>query len=122
MNCNRKQRRGGGVFLYIRDEIPFSTRNDLGFFDSEMESILIEIDTDIFKTNNNIVIELIYRLPEPSVYVFDERISDILYTVCKEHKIFHCIGDLNIDFFKYHVHKPTSANLDTIYACNVFIL
>ena len=56
----RKQKRGGGVSLYIRDEISFATRNDLGFFDSEMESIFIEIDKDIFRTNSNIVIGLIY--------------------------------------------------------------
>ena len=118
----RKQRRGGGVSLYIRDEISFAIRNDLGFFDSEMESIFIEIDKDIFRTNCNIVIGLIYRTPDSSVDVFNERISDILNTVCKEHKIFYCIGDLNIDFFKYDVHKPTSAMLDTIYACNVFPL
>ena len=43
----RKERRGGGVSLYIRDEISFATRNDLGYFDSEMESIFIEIDKDI---------------------------------------------------------------------------
>ena len=61
-------------------------------------------------------------MPDSSVDVFNERISDILNTVCKEHKIFYCIGDLNIDFFKYDVHKPASAMLDTIYACNVFPL
>ena len=66
----RKQRRGGGVPLYIRDEIWFATRNDLGFFDSEIESILIEIDKDIFTTNCNIVIGLIYRTPDSSVDVF----------------------------------------------------
>ena len=112
----RKERRWGGVSLYIRDEISFATRNDLWYFDSEMESIFIELDKDIFRTNSNIVIGLIYRMPDSSVDVFNERISDILNTVWKEHKIFHCIGDLNIDFFKYDVHKPTSANLDTIYA------
>ena len=73
----RKQRRGCGVPLYIRDEISFATRNDLGFFDSEMESILIEIDKDMFTTNCNIVIGLIYRTPDSSVDVFNERISDI---------------------------------------------
>ena len=118
----RKERRGGGVSLYIRDEISFATRNNLGYFDSEMESIFIEIDKDIFRTNSNIVIGLIYRMPDSSVDVFNKRISDILNTVCKEHKIFYCIGDLNIDFFKYDVHKPTSAILDTIYAYNVFPL
>ena len=47
-----------------------------------------------------------YMTPDFSVDVCNERISDILNTVCKEHKIFYCIGDLNIDFFKYDVHKP----------------
>ena len=100
----RKERRGGGASLFMRDEISFATRNDPGFFDSEMESIFIEIDKDIFRTNSKIVIGLIYRMPDSSVDVFNERISDILNTVCKEHKIFDCIGDLNIDFVKYDVH------------------
>ena len=81
INGCRKQRRGGGVSLYIRDEISFATRNDLVCFDSEMESIFIEIDKDIFRTNSNIVIGLIYKIPDSSVDVFNERISDILNTV-----------------------------------------
>ena len=87
-----------------------------------MESIFIEIDKYIFRTNSNIVIGLIYGMPDSSVGVFNERISDILNTVCKEHKICYCICGLNIDFFKYDVHKPTSAILGTIYAYNVFHL
>ena len=79
----RKQRRGGGLSLYIRDEISFATRNDLGFFDFEMEFNLIEIDTDIFRSNSNIVIGLIYRMPDSS-RVFNERILDILNTVCND--------------------------------------
>ena len=39
-----------------------------------------------------------------------------------EDQIYYCTGDLNIDFFQYDVHKPTSANFDTIYVCNVFPL
>ena len=42
-----------------------------------MESILIEIDKDIF----NIVIGLVYRMPDSSVDVFNERISDIEHRV-----------------------------------------
>ena len=114
--------RWGGVSLYIRDEIPFTIRSDLAYFDTEMESIFIEIDKDIFRTNSNIVIGLIYRMPDSSVDIFNERITDILNTVCKEHKIFYCIGDLNIDFFKCDVHKPTSEILDTIYTYSVFPL
>ena len=71
IKCCRKERRGGGVSLYIRDEIPFTTRSDLAYFDTEMESIFIEIDKDIFRTNSNIVIGLIYRMPDSSVDVFN---------------------------------------------------
>ena len=42
-----------------------------------MESILIEIDKDIF----NIVIGLVFRMPDSSVDVFIERISDIEHGV-----------------------------------------
>ena len=113
INGCRKQRRGSGVSLYIRGEISVATRNDLGYSDSEMESILIGIDKDIFRANSNIAIGLIYRMPDSSVDICNGRIWDILNTVCKEHKIFYCIGDLNVDFFKYDVHKHTSAILDT---------
>ena len=98
IKCCRKERRGCGVSLYIHEGISFATRNDLPYFDTEMESIFTEITKDIFRTNSSIVIGLIYRMPDSSDDVFKERISDILDTVCKEHQIFYCIGDLNIDF------------------------
>ena len=87
-----------------------------------MESIFIEIDKDIFRTNSNIFIGLIYRMRNSSNDVFNERISDILNIVCKEHKIFYYIGDLNIDVFKYDVDRPISVILDTTYTYNVFPL
>ena len=46
-----------------------------------MVSIFIEIDKDIFRTNRNIVIGLIYRMPDSSVGVFNERITDIEHSV-----------------------------------------
>ena len=34
----REGRRGGGVSLYMRNGISFTNRNDLEYFDSEMEN------------------------------------------------------------------------------------
>ena len=102
----------------IHDEISFATRNDQAYFVNEMQFIFIEIDKDIFRSNSDVVIGFIYKIPDFYIDVFNERISDI---VCKEHKTCYCIGDPNIDFFfKCDVHKPTSAILDTIYTYNVF--
>ena len=118
----RTDRRGGGVSLYIRHEICLTIRHDVDCFDSEMESIFIEIDRHIFQTPSHIVIGLIYRMPDASVDIFNERITDILNIIDREKKIIYLIGDLNIDLFKCESHKPTSTVLDILYSHNVFPL
>ena len=118
----RKTKRGGGVSLLIRNHIPFISRNDLAYFDSEMESVFIEIDKSVFQSSSNIIIGVVYRMPDSSVEVFNERLSDTLNSVQKENKLFYLLGDLNIDFFKHDVHRPTSEFLDTIYSYNVYPL
>ena len=56
-------------------------RNDLDYFDCEMETVFIEIDKCIFGTDSNIVIGVIYRMPNSSVDVFNDRISDVMNVI-----------------------------------------
>ena len=72
----RKMKRGGGVSLLIGSHIPFISRNDLAHFDSEMESVFIEIGKSVFQSNANKIIGLVYRMPDSSVDVFNERLAD----------------------------------------------
>ena len=51
VNRYRKNKKGGGVSLHIQNGIPFILRNDLDYFDSEMETDFIEIDKCIFNTD-----------------------------------------------------------------------
>ena len=118
----RKMKRGGGVSLLIRNHIPFILRNDLAYFDSKIESVFIEIEKSVFQSNASIIIGLVYRMPDSSVDVFNERLADISNYVQKENKLFYLQGDLNIDLFKHDVHGPTSELLDTIYSYNVYPL
>ena len=122
INRYRENRRGGGVSLHIREGIPHIRRNDLEYFDNELESIFIEIDKDVFMTHSNVIIAVTYRMPDSSVEIFSERISDILNTIQKEKKIFYLTGDLNIDFLKSDIHKSTSSLIDVFYSNNVFPL
>ena len=119
---SRNSKRGGGVSLLIRRHIPFVLRNDLAYFDSEMESVFIEIEKSVFHSNANIIMGVVYRMPDSSVDMFNERLADILNSVHKENKLFYLLGDLNIDLFKHDVHRPTSEFLDTIYSYNVYPL
>ena len=119
---SRKTKRGGGVSLLVRNHISFVLRNDLAYFDCEMESVFIEIDKSVFQSSANIIIGVVYRMPDSSVDVFNERLTDILNFVHRENKLFYLLGDLNIDLFKHDVHRPTSEFLDAIYSYNVYPL
>ena len=79
-------RRCGGVSLCLRNGIPHSSRNGLEYFDSEMESVFIEIESTVFDTKSNIIVGVTYRMPDSSVDVFNERMCDILNVVTKEKK------------------------------------
>ena len=85
-----------------------------------MESLFIEIDKDVFGTSSNIVIGVIYRMPDSSVDTFSDRMNDVLNTIQNERKLYHILGDLNIDFLKHDEHRPTSTFLDVLYTYNVF--
>ena len=113
---------GGGGSLCLRNGIAYTNRNDLEYFDCEMESVFIEIDCTVFGTKSNIIIGVIYRMPDSSVDVFNERMCDILNVVTKEKKICYLVGDLNIDLLKHEEHRPTSDFVDILYANNMFPL
>ena len=98
----------------------FTLRNDLDYFDSKMETVFIELDKSVF--NTDFVIGVIYRMPNSSVDVFNDRISDILNVLQRERKLCYLLGDLNIDFLKAEDHRATGELLDVLYCCNVFPL
>ena len=43
-----------------------------------MESLLIEIDKDVFGASSNILIGVVYRMPDSSVDVLSDRMNDVL--------------------------------------------
>ena len=122
VNRYRKDKKGGGVSLHIRKGFTFMLRNDLDYFDSEMETVFIEIDRCIFGTDSNIVIRVIYRMPNSSVDVFNDRISEVMNVIQKERKLCYLMGDLNIDFLRADDHRATGELLDVLYCNNVFPL
>ena len=124
IHAYRKNRTGGGVSLFIHNDfnIEYKRRQDLEFFDNEMESIFIEVDKTCFSTKSNIIVGLIYRPPDASVEIFRERMDLILSTINKEKKIYYTMGDKNICLLKADTHNPTSDYIDTLYSHGAFPL
>ena len=52
----KKTQRGGGVSLLVRNHISFVLRNDLAYFDCEMESTFREVDKSVFQSSANTII------------------------------------------------------------------
>ena len=89
INKFRENKKGGGDSLYIADYLPFNCRHDLEYFDSEMESLFIEIEGGMFNLECSLIIGVLYRMPNACVDVFNERMCDILNTVQKERNNFY---------------------------------
>ena len=117
-----KCKKGDGEALYVNDNIPYIVREDLEFFDYEMESLFIEIDSKVFQTPCNIIIGVVYRMPDSSIDIFNDRVADILNLINKENKLFYMLGDLNIDLLKCDEHRLTSSLIDILYSNNVYPL
>ena len=80
-----------------------------------MESLFIEIEIEMFNHECNLIIGVIYRMPNACVDVFNEIMCDVLNIVQKKRKICYFLGDLNLDLLKCENHKPTATFLENSY-------
>jgi exonuclease III len=90
---DRCERSGGGVAIYIKNDINFVDRsiNEKGM----LEAIFIEIVTN--SNNPNILLSCIYRPPNAKPEIFD-NIIDYIECLFSEGKEIVLLGDLNINY------------------------
>jgi hypothetical protein len=94
---NRANKKGGGVGIFISNNLNYKLRTDLNINkDGIVESLFIEI---ISTTGKNIV-GTIYRPPSGNFEMFENKLNAILTEVDKTGKITYLTGDFNIDLWK----------------------
>lgn len=102
----RSDKPGGGVGMFVNNEIDFKLRHDIGIFDSQiMESVFIELPR---ANETNIIIGTIYRPPNTNIQVFIAELNRVLAKLSNEQKPCYLMGDFNIDLLKYQHHNDTS--------------
>lgn len=92
INENRTSKSGGGVGLYIKNDLSIKRRDDLSL--TEAESLFIDI-TD--KAGKKSVIGVIYRPPEKKLETFIDELDLILSKLDTEGKTVWLTGDFNIN-------------------------
>ena len=102
LHRNDRNRHGGGVALYIRDDIKHKARNDLSM--EGIESLWVEISKGI--NNEPLLICSMCRPPSASHEYFDTMVENIELASSTNMQMI-ILGDLN---FNYQIDESLSSN------------
>lgn len=94
---------GGGLCIYIRNDLNWQRRYDLE--KDEIEMVVIEI---FIKCAKSLILSAVYRPPDSSKYLnrdFNFVFNDSITTILSENKEFILSGDMNCDFLKEPDHR-----------------
>ena len=113
---HRQNRSGGGIAIFIKDCFEFTIRSDLCTFNEYMESIFIEISGDLFNSKRNIIVGVIYRIPNTNMTDFNTNIAGTLEQLRMGNQLVYLMGDYNIDLLNSERHDLTGEFVDIMYS------
>ena len=92
--------RGGGVSIFIKNNLQFTHRQDLTVMETYIECSFIEMKFN----NDKYLIGGIYRVPNTGIDKFIEKLNKIIEPLKSSHKLI-LLGDYNINLLKDDKHK-----------------
>ena len=107
----RQDKRGGGVALFIQNDLVYKVRNDLAINNSDIESCFIEL---INTGKPNIIIGTVYKPPCVLTNNFTECLNTILSLTSSENKHCYIMGDYNINLLECDVDNSVQTFMNTI--------
>ena len=116
----RESRTGGGVSLYIKENIDYRIREDLTVSNDLMETLFIEIDKDTFGKNKNTIVGVVYRPPDTDIDCFNKSVAELLSKTHSKNNLLYVMGDFNINLINVDKHIGTHDFLDIIYENTLF--
>ena len=119
LSINRTNKRGGGVMLYISNNIEYEKLNDLSFVVDDMFEVL-SVELKI-KNAKNIVVSCLYRSPGSCLEEFNNKLIE-LFNRCKGSKSHLLCGDFNVNILNYKSHKGTRSFIDVWFNAGLFPL
>ena len=110
---NDSPTKAGGTAIYISKSISHDPRTDIQFHMNFVESTWVEIHS--LNGKSNIIIGCIYRHPNADMNQYTIELKNILHKLNQENKQIFIMGDINIDFLKYHIDTKTEEYLDMLF-------
>ena len=119
VNKNRQERAGGGVGLYISNDLSTKLRHDLVISDVDVDALFIEINVPQEK---NVIVGVIYRAPNQSLPNFLTNYQKLIAKISRENKICYIMGDFNLNLLNHQSHGSTGEFLDIMYSFIIYPL
>ena len=117
---HRKSKTGGGVGIYLHNDLQYKLLNECKLSDPEViESLFVEITVPHGK---NIIVGCVYRPPNQNTALFLDKLNDILSYISKDNKQCYVMGDFNLDLLQYNHHTPTQEFIDALFSFAFFPL
>ena len=119
---SRENSQGGGVGLYIANDLKFKNRPDLSIFvDKIYESIFIEISLPKCK---KLIVGSVYRPNSSYINVtaseqltlFNDQMLSVLSAINDNNSTAYILGDFNLDVLKLCNHGPTSEYVENLFS------
>ena len=118
----REGKKGGGISLYIKDNINFINRKDLNVMESHIEALFIEITKEENNISKNCLICVVYRPPNNDVNLFTNSLSEIIQKYDLSNNSIYIMGDFNINLLNIDNHLPSSEFIENLYSYGIFPL
>ena len=116
----RQNKTGGGVSLFIRNNVNFIIRDDLNCNTIDSQFLWVELPSSDIQSETNMIVGVIYRRPGSNIEIFNEKLSEILHKIKLEKKECQHAGDYNIDLLKTDSHPQSNEFILTNFS-NSFI-
>ena len=113
IHLGRKDKRGGGICVFISKELSFKQRKEFSISDENSELISIEI---INKRCKNIIVNTCYRPPNAKITPFKIHITSIFQRLSKENKKVFFIGDFNMNSLDYTTNDKVRKFIDLMFS------
>ena len=110
----RKDRKGGGVSLFISEEVEYQLRDDLTIQNQYMETLFVELTNNTGFKNKNVICGVVYRPPNTDMKLFNEKMSELLDKIRSDGKLAYIMGDYNINIINSE-HVETQNFIDMMF-------
>ena len=113
--CNRKNKRGGGVLLFVSNK--YSCVNIVENMTLDIDNCLeiITVELELYN-NKKVSIGCLYRAPNSNIETFNLELYKYMYLKLVGNKTFYICGDYNLDLLKVENKVDTDTFVNNLFS------